>query len=113
MRSGDAFKQMSAEGHRATDVMAHERRAVETPVFDEIGQRLAVGDQRHVLVDMAFGVPEAEQVPDIDLVGLGELGRDVSPHERATRSSVREHHGGTLTKTVPSDLTTTRLRSLT
>jgi len=74
-----ALEKVSAQDGRAADVVADERRSLELPDADELGEHLAVHPDRHVLVLVALGLAETEQVEDIHSKPFGQHRSNVAP----------------------------------
>jgi hypothetical protein len=55
---------MRTQGRGATDVVADDCRRVESPCAEQFGENLRMHGDTDVLLDVAFGVAEPEEVLD-------------------------------------------------
>jgi hypothetical protein len=102
---GRSLDEVRAQHRGAADVMAHQRRLVELPAGDQLGQHAPVGRHAHVLVEPALGVAEAEHVEHEHLPVARELRGDVAPDEPAARRAVHEHDRRSLAERAEGDFT--------
>jgi hypothetical protein len=74
-------QKMSAEHDRAADVVASDRRRLQTPQPDELGEQARLGSDGDVL-PRRFGVPVPEKVEDVYGEPIQEPGNHTAPHIR-------------------------------
>jgi MFS family permease len=105
---GDAFEQVSAQHRGAAEVVADQRRRVKAPGSDELREHLALHADGDLLVLVALGLTEAEQIEDMDGEVFGQGRRDVAPQDRAAGRPVDEDDGRPVADHVPGDLASRR-----
>jgi hypothetical protein len=82
----------------------HQGRLLKPPGLHEFGEYLPVNPGGHLLVLVAFGLAETDQVENVDHETVGEQCRDVAPQHRSGGGAVHEHDWGTGAEQIPRDL---------
>ena len=104
----DPLQQVGPEHDPTPDVVPRDRRPLQPPSLDELGQHTPLRGDGDVLPLVPLRLPEAHQIVDVHRMTPRQPAHHTPPQRRTARRAVHEHHRRPLPKHPVSHLATLR-----